>query len=105
MMLQTYDADADAMYLKLRDGKIARTEELDGWAYVDVDADGQAVGIEVIHPARNWPVGEAIRRYQITGTDRALLEAMYPQAGDPHVRRFTSPRIRLSASAQTVCPA
>jgi uncharacterized protein YuzE len=35
------------LYLRLKEGAIARTLTLDDWALVDVDADGNVVGIEV----------------------------------------------------------
>lgn len=43
-----YDADADAMYLRLRDGTVADTVEIEEMVYVDIDADGQPLGVEFV---------------------------------------------------------
>jgi len=75
-----YDADADALYVGIRKGVVARTESLDDWTMVDVDATGAALGIEVIHPARAWPLAEFLDRYRIEGPNRRLLEDLFPPA-------------------------
>lgn len=41
-----YDVDADAIYLQLRDGVVADTILLEEMVAIDVDAEGQALGIE-----------------------------------------------------------
>lgn len=41
-----YDATADAMYLRLRDGAVADTVEGEEMVYVDIDAEGRPLGIE-----------------------------------------------------------
>jgi len=43
-----YDAEADAMYLRLRDGAIAETVEVAEMVYVDVDKDGHPIGVEFV---------------------------------------------------------
>lgn len=48
-----YDADADALYMQATSHPVARTEVLDGLGIaVDYDADGAAVGIELLNPGR-----------------------------------------------------
>jgi uncharacterized protein YuzE len=42
-----YDADADAVYITVGDGKIERTEETGPFIY-DVDAEGRIIGIEIL---------------------------------------------------------
>jgi uncharacterized protein YuzE len=42
-----YDADADAVYITVGDGKIERTEETGLFIY-DVDAEGRIIGIEIL---------------------------------------------------------
>lgn len=44
----TYDAQADCGYITLFAGEIARTQELTPNIVVDLDADGQVVGIKLI---------------------------------------------------------
>ncbi len=41
-----YDADADAISLQIRDGVVADTILLEEMVALDVDAEGQALGIE-----------------------------------------------------------
>ena len=47
MIDMTYDPDADAACIHLSRGKIDHTEEAGPFLY-DVDADGRAVGIEIL---------------------------------------------------------
>ena len=81
MLSTDFDADADALYIRLRVGTVARTEEIDPWTLVDVDQAGLPLGIEVIHPARQWPVGQVIDRYAISDEDRQMLNVLFPQPG------------------------
>ncbi|MFI7332303.1 DUF2283 domain-containing protein [Micromonospora aurantiaca (nom. illeg.)] len=74
----TTDLEADALYLQLRKGKVVRTEELDDWTLVDVDAHGQPLGIEVIHPNRVWPLQRFIERYNVPRELGELLEQFLP---------------------------
>lgn len=46
----TVDADARASYLTLTDKPIVRTVQA-GPVNVDLDAQGEAVGVEFLHPA------------------------------------------------------
>ena len=43
----TYDAEVDALYIKLRDGT-ARTERLDSDVAIDLDNEGLVTGIEIL---------------------------------------------------------
>jgi uncharacterized protein YuzE len=45
-----YDSEADALYVRLTDGRVARSMELGDCVVVDLDADGQARGVEIISP-------------------------------------------------------
>ena len=47
MIVTTYDPEADAMYITLSRGKVARTEETGPFLY-DVNADGRLLGIEIL---------------------------------------------------------
>jgi uncharacterized protein YuzE len=95
-MISTYDADADALYLAFTDADVARTHCIDDGTIVDMDASGAIVGIEVLRPARDWPVDQILAAYEFSPVDRALLEAMY---GGGHRRLRTVP---LSHDAQAM---
>jgi uncharacterized protein YuzE len=56
-MEECYDNVADALYIQLADGEVARTEEIDSCILVDVASNGKILGIEVIRPARIWRTG------------------------------------------------
>ncbi len=47
----TYDPEVKALYIQLSDNEIAETLELSDSVYVDVDAEGEPVGFEVLHAA------------------------------------------------------
>ena len=74
-----YDAEADALYVGLKAdvGEVLRTRELDPSTLVDLDASGDLVGIEVLHPDREWPVEQAIRNYRIPQEDAAILRSLW----------------------------
>lgn len=46
-----YDPKADALYMRVRPGKVARTLEIGDGIHLDVDAKGWMIGVEVICPA------------------------------------------------------
>ena len=45
-----YDGDADALYYRLTSQPVTRTIDIGDRVMVDVDAEGRAVGIEVLNP-------------------------------------------------------
>ncbi|MBI4980528.1 DUF2283 domain-containing protein [Candidatus Woesearchaeota archaeon] len=44
----TYDAEADAMYIKFRETEVDHTQEIDENTMVDFDKNGQVIGVEVL---------------------------------------------------------
>lgn len=89
----TTDLEADALYLQIRKGKVAKTEELDDWTLVDVDAHGEPLGIEVIHTNRVWPLQRFIERYNVPRELGALLEQFLPvRAHQTLIRQTQSTR-------------
>ena len=45
-----YDGDAKALYYRLTDHAVVRTVSIGDRVMVDVDSDGEAIGIEVLDP-------------------------------------------------------
>lgn len=43
-----YDPQADALYIRLREGEIEDTLEAGKYVYVDVDEDGVPLGLEIL---------------------------------------------------------
>jgi uncharacterized protein YuzE len=78
MILQSYDLDADALYIKLADRPIARTTQLDPGTLADLDAEGALVGIEVIQPQRVWPLDSILTRFAVSEDDARELRAYFP---------------------------
>lgn len=49
-----YDRDADAAYLKIGRGKVVESEEVQPGLIVDLDADDQVVGVEILRFTRRF---------------------------------------------------
>ncbi|HLC66593.1 MAG TPA: DUF2283 domain-containing protein [Candidatus Nanoarchaeia archaeon] len=52
-MKMTYDPDVDAMYITLRRGSVARTQELDRNTLIDLDRKGNILGVELLFVREN----------------------------------------------------
>ena len=57
----SYDAKADALYIKFQDGSVARTRKVEEGMLVDVDANGRLFGIEIIGMKGRIPIPELAR--------------------------------------------
>ncbi len=78
MISQSYDLDADALYIDLAEGQAARCAQVDAGTLVDLDSAGNVLGIEVIQPQRSWPLEEILRRFPIGREDARELRAYFP---------------------------
>jgi uncharacterized protein YuzE len=45
----TCDPDVDALYIQLIDAEVLETVELAKGVYLDIDADGRAIGFEILN--------------------------------------------------------
>jgi uncharacterized protein YuzE len=45
----TYDKEADAMYMHLKNGKVKNTKEVSNLVFVDVDSKNNPLGIEILN--------------------------------------------------------
>lgn len=61
IVIVEYDTDADATYFTLSDHPVVRTVEVDDAAFVDIDASGEPVGVEVLAAPTRLPDGLADR--------------------------------------------
>ncbi|MEM3713873.1 MAG: DUF2283 domain-containing protein [Nitrososphaeria archaeon] len=43
-----YEPDADALYIRIRDGKVADSDEVSDGIIVDYDGNGNVLGIEIL---------------------------------------------------------
>jgi uncharacterized protein YuzE len=79
MIKQSYDLDADALYIELADRKVARTVEIDSGTLVNLDFADRVVGIEVIRTRRAWPLEEILMRFRVPEGQARELRAYFPQ--------------------------
>ncbi|MBU3942572.1 DUF2283 domain-containing protein [Patescibacteria group bacterium] len=58
-----YDKLADAMYIYLKEEKVAKTIKINDRVLVDVDSDGNLIGIEMLGVSKQIPKEEIGRIY------------------------------------------
>lgn len=93
-----FDLNVGALYIRLSDAEIARTQEAGDNAAVDLDAAGGVVGIEVISAARPWPLTDILALYSIPGEEAAQLMLYFQPLGMPLARQ-ESPKISIARPA------
>lgn len=54
-MKVTYDPEADAMYVKLTDEKFSKNKIIDNNTILDVDKNGNVIGIELLFVSKHLP--------------------------------------------------
>ncbi len=47
-MKARYDPDADALYLQIKEGEVDHTDEIDENTLIDIDKEGNILGIEIL---------------------------------------------------------
>lgn len=78
----TYDREADALYVRLTAGARARAVEVDDMTYVDVDAGGDAVGIEFLYPSMRLNLSDPAAQFGL-GSQLAAIVAAIAASGAP----------------------
>lgn len=72
-----YDTEADALDVTIVDDAIvARTQEIEPGTLVDLDEHGRLLAIEVIRPARRWPLEAILERFPISDADAEVLRSI-----------------------------
>ena len=51
----TYDKDADAMFIELKEGEFAKNKKLNDYTILDLDKDGNLLGIEILFVKEKMP--------------------------------------------------
>ncbi len=51
----SYDKEADAMYIEFRDGEFAKNKKIDDFTIIDLDKDGNILGIELLEVSKRMP--------------------------------------------------
>lgn len=65
----TYDREADALYIRLRDGDVAKTSDVEEGLALDYDNEGALIGIEILRASKRITEPHAIS-YSAEPTDR-----------------------------------
>ncbi len=76
------DTEATAAYIRIRDGKVARTEPFEskkGLVMLDFDADQNVLGIEIVG-RQEFSIRELIKQIPVETTDAILNETRYVAA-------------------------
>lgn len=50
-----YDKDADAMYIEFRKGDFAKNKKIDDFTIIDLDKQGNILGIELLDVSKRIP--------------------------------------------------
>ena len=78
----SYDDTADALYIQVAGSLVAHTHQIDPGTMVDVDNFGRVVGIEVLQPARDWPLKEIKSRFEFGQHEKDILDSLWgPKPG------------------------
>jgi uncharacterized protein YuzE len=85
-----YDLSIGALYIRLSDGGVARTDEVDDNTNVDLDPAGEVVGIEVICYTQPWPLAGILESYKIPAAERTQLDVYFREPLAP-LRQPSSP--------------
>ncbi len=70
----SYDAKADALYIKFQEGAASRTRKVEEGMLVDLDQNGRLYGIEIIGMRGRIPIpelGKIILEFPIAGAEPA----------------------------------
>jgi len=51
----SYDKEADAIYIELRKGEFAKNKNVDGCTILDLDKEGNTLGIELLEVSKRFP--------------------------------------------------
>ena len=76
------DTEATAAYIRLREGKVARTEPFgseSGLVMLDLDVEGNVIGIEVVGQ-HEFSIRELIKLVPVRATDEVLNQTRYVAA-------------------------
>ena len=62
MVSVEFDSEVNAMYIRLKKGKVDKSEPLADNVIVDVDKNGKAIGIEILLPKEDLRVSNIISK-------------------------------------------
>ncbi len=94
----SFDKSADALYIRMAadEVQISETLVLDPGTLVDIDHDGHLGGIEVLRPARNWPLEQVLKEFEISESEASVLRSIWKGRKEMYTGGVTRPRSRES---------
>lgn len=69
-MFIEYDTENKVLYLRIREGKVARTKEYRAEVFVDLDKNGHLLGIELLNLEDSKYIPQIAREYSLHGVNR-----------------------------------
>lgn len=64
------DPEADALYLTLKRGRVAKSREVEPGVILDLDRKGHVLGVEMLDATKRY-AAETLRRLTVRGVPRA----------------------------------
>jgi uncharacterized protein YuzE len=65
-----YDKEVDALYIRIQEKNVARTQEISEGVNVDFDAEGRLIGLEVLSAAQRYSLSDIFN----LSTENLILE-------------------------------
>ena len=93
-MIMQYSPDGHLLYLRLRDGDVAGTAEIEDDVYVDLDPDGRPLGVEFVNADAFFPFRGCGR------ADRAEMIEI-PRDLESRLEQLLAERTAVVAAART----
>lgn len=87
----SYDDTDDALYIELSTSLVDQTHQIDAGTMVDVDNFGRVVGIEVLRPARDWPLEAIKERFQLDSDAKKILDSLWGHQNPARIYTFAKP--------------
>jgi uncharacterized protein YuzE len=75
-----YDPEAHAAYIRVKEGKVAKTKEEARFITLDLDSRGNLIGIEVINPKQISIQGRRALNHVADEFDLPALKKIRPEA-------------------------
>jgi uncharacterized protein YuzE len=67
-----YDKQVDALYIRIQEKDVARTQQISEGVNVDFDAEGRLIGLEVLGAAEHYSLADIFN----LSTENLILEKM-----------------------------
>lgn len=93
-----FDLNVGALYIRLSDAAVARTQEAGDNAAVDLDSAGHIVGIEVVSAVHPWPLTDILASYAMPPGEAAQLRSYFLPRGMASARQ-ESPKLSIASPA------